>query len=426
MLDRTLQPNFGKIESIDLMEPKVRHLDNGIPVFSIDAGEQEVLKVELVFDAGTASSDKLLVASSTVKLLTEGTEKRSAQEIAEDMDFYGAHLQTEIGHDDGSLVLYTLSKHLKNTIGTLAETYAEANFPERDLETFLLKHKQELLVNEEKVGYLSARVFGTALFGEGHPYGRSAYSKDYEAVTRNDLVDFHAANLQGRIKYIFLAGKLDGDTIQLLNTYFGQTSRQPIPSTEVTVSPQDERTFHVEKAGAVQNAIKIGRVLFNRTHPDYIGMQILSTVLGGYFGSRLMDNIREDKGYTYGIRAGMVSLKHSGYFTISTEVGSDVCAPALTEIYREIERLRKELIPLHELELVRNYMLGSVLKSIDGPFHISEKWKGYIQYGLGMDAHHDLVKQIRTITSERLRELANQYLQPNDLVQVTAGSKFQD
>lgn len=426
MLDRTIQPGFGKIERIDLMEPKLRHLENGIPVFSIDAGEQEVLKVELVFDSGTASSDKLLVASTTVKLLTEGTEQRSAQEIAEAVDFYGAHLQTEIGHDDGSLTLYTLSKHLKNTIGTLAETYTEANFPDREVETYLLKHKQELLVNEEKVGYLSAREFGTALFGEGHPYGRSAFASDYDAVTRNDLVDFHQTNLQGRIKYIFLAGKLGADTHNLLNTHFGKGPRIEIPTTEVSVASQSGRTFHIEKAGAVQNAIKIGRVLFNRTHSDYIGMQILSTVLGGYFGSRLMDNIREDKGYTYGIRAGMVSLQHSGYFTIATEVGADVCTPALTEIYREIERLRKELIPTHELELVRNYMLGSVLKSIDGPFHVSEKWKGYIQYGLGMEAHHDLVHQIRTITAERLRELANKYLQQGDLVQVTAGAKFQD
>ncbi|TNF32102.1 MAG: insulinase family protein, partial [Bacteroidetes bacterium] len=173
-----------------------------------------------------------------------------------------------------------------------------------------------------------------------------------------------------------------------------------------------------------QNAIKIGRVLFSRTHPDYIGMQILSTVLGGYFGSRLMANIREDKGYTYGIRAGMVSLEHSGYFSISTEVGADVCKAALEEIYLEIEKLRKQLIPTGELELVKNYMLGSVLKSLDGPFQISDKWRGYLQYGLGMEAHHDLIHQIRTITSERLLELANTYLQRNQLVQVTAGAKI--
>lgn len=424
MLDRTLQPDFGKVESIDLIEPKVQHLDNGIPVFSIDAGEQEVLKVELVFDAGSSTSQKMLVGSSTMKLITEGTTKRSAQELAEAVDFFGAYLRTEIGHDDSALVLYTLSKHLKNTIGTLAEVYSDANFPERELSTFLLKNKQELLVNEQKVSYLCAKGFSAALFGSDHPYGRSAGAEHYDALTQTDLVEYHRHHIKGRVKYIMLAGKLGDDTLQLLNDAFGNSNREEISKTSVSVAASGVKEIHIDKVGAVQNAIKIGRVMFSRTHPDYIGMQILSTVLGGYFGSRLMSNIREDKGYTYGIRSGMVSLEHSGYFTISTEVGADVCKAALTEIHLEIEKLRKELIPIGELELVKNYMLGSVLKSIDGPFDILEKWRGYLQYGLGAEAHHDLIHQIRTITSERLRELANTYLKREDLIQVTAGAKF--
>lgn len=424
MLDRTTQPDFGKVESIDLMEPKVRHLDNGIPVFSIDAGEQEVLKVELVFDAGSSSSEKILVASSAIKLMTEGTEKHTAQQLAEAVDFYGAYLKTEIGYDDSSLVLYTLSKHLPNTIGTLAETYGLANYPQEELKTYLLKNKQELLVNEQKVSYLCARAFGNALFGDQHPYGRSATTPDYEQLTRNDLVNFHQKYLKDRVKYILLAGRLDDHTLPMLNTAFGNSKREAIAKTAVAIVDTGNSSVHVDKPDAVQNAIKIGRVLFSRTHPDYIGMQILSTVLGGYFGSRLMANIREDKGYTYGIRAGMVSLEHSGYFSISTEVGADVCKAALEEIYLEIEKLRKQLIPTGELELVKNYMLGSVLKSLDGPFQISDKWRGYLQYGLGMEAHHDLIHQIRTITSERLLELANTYLQRNHLVQVTAGAKI--
>ena len=421
MLDRVIQPSFGKIDSIELQEPKVFHLSNGLAVFCIDAGEQEVLKVELIFGAGTATAGKLLVGSSTINLIKEGTSKRTAAEIAESVDFYGAYLQADVIHEESALSLITLNKHLKSTLPTLAEVYADATFPEREFETYVLKHQQELMVNQEKVSYLCSKAFSAALYGENHPYGRSAEIDSYNALIRDDLVEFHSNNIKGRIKYILVSGKLREDTLELLEKQFGSDQRLKSPKTELKFAKAEASKVHVEKAEAVQNAIRIGRILFNRNHPDYIGMQILATVLGGYFGSRLMSNIREDKGYTYGVGAGLVSLQNSGYLTISTEVGADVCDAAVNEIFFEIERLRKDLIPVSELDLVRNYMLGSILKTVDGPFNIGAKWRAYLKYDLSVDEHHKLVQRIKTITSERLRELAQQYLQPEDLTLVTAG-----
>lgn len=420
MLDRTQFPAFGKIDKIDLLEPKVQHLDNGLPVFSIDAGAQDLLKVELVFSAGTAN-DKTLTASSTFKLLTEGTSKRTAAEIAESVDFYGAHIQNEVSHDESSLSLFTLNKHLGNTTGTLSEVYTEPSFPEREVETYALKSQQEMLVNQEKVSYLASKAFSATLFGAQHPYGRSAEVSDYESLNRKRLSDFHQQYIQHRVRYILVSGKLNDQTLVELNAHFGQTSRLDAAEHVIVLKKPKEQRVHIEKVNAVQNAVRIGRVLFSRTHADFVGMQMLCTVLGGYFGSRLMANIREDKGYTYGINAGLVSLKSSGYLSISTEVGDSVCDAAINEIYFEIERLRKDLIPTKELELVRNYMLGSVLKSIDGPFNIASKWKGYIKHNLGMEAHHDLIRQIKTMTPEQLRILANKYLQREELILITAG-----
>ncbi len=422
MLDRKKQPAFGRIEEINLLEPEVVHLDNGIPVLCVNAGTQDVLKVELMFDAGSSTASKKLIASTANKTLVEGTEKRSAQEIAESADFYGAYLRTELTQDEASISLYTLNKHLKNTLPTLQEVYAEPTFPERELETFLMKSRQEMLVNQEKVGYLAAKAFSAALFGEDHPYGRSAHLEDYANISRSELVDFHGNRVKNRIKYIIVSGKLSDDAIPALNSQFGEEQRISPGQVSVPDSTIETRLSHVEKANAVQNSIKVGRRLFNRTNQDFIGLQVLATVLGGYFGSRLMANIREDKGYTYGIGAGLVSLKNGGYLSISTEVGADVCTAALSEIYLEIEKLRKNLIPSSELELVKNYMLGSILKSIDGPFDIATKWKGYMKYGFGIDAHYNLIHQIKTITPERLRELANTYLQREDLIQITAGA----
>lgn len=425
MIDRVKEPSFGKIDTISLMEPTVQHLSNGLPVFSVNAGAQDVLKIELVFGAGTSTPNKLLVGSSAINLMKEGTAKRTAAEIAEAVDFYGSYLQTEIAHEESSLSLYTLNKHLGKTLPTLAEVYSEPAYPEREFETYVLKNQQEMMVNQQKVGYLGSKAFSAALFGEKHPYGRSAGIPDYGSLNRSDLVEFHQKFIKDKILYIIVSGKLADDTLSRLEEHFGKHSREALQERPMEFLDVEAKTVHATKEDAVQNAIRIGRVLFNRTHPDFVGMQILATVLGGYFGSRLMSNIREDKGYTYGIGAGVVSLKRGGYLSISTEVGADVCQAALNEIYFEIERLRKDLIPNSELELVRNYMLGSVLKSIDGPFQIAGKWKSYLKYGLGIETHHELIHRIKTITPERLRELAQTYLQKDDLKQVTAGQPLQ-
>lgn len=425
MLDRTIEPAFGKIDTIDLIEPTVYHLQNGTSVFCINTGTQDILKIELVFNAGSCSSDKLLVGSSAVNMMKEGTTTRTAAEIAEAVDFFGAYLEAEVSHEESSLALFTVNKHLPSVLPILADVFMNAEYHERDFETFVLKGQQEILVNQEKVSYLCAKGFSAALYGENAPYGRSANPEDYAKLKREELQAFHADHIKGRPKYIMVSGKLNDDTLKLIDQVLGDTPRSNVPLSETPVSISAASKVHITKPDAVQNAIRIGRVLFNRTHPDFVGMQILATVLGGYFGSRLMANIREDKGYTYGIGAGIISLNQSGYLSISTEVGADVCKAALDEIYFEIERLRKDLVSHSELELVKNYMLGSILKSLDGPFHIAAKWKSYMRYGLAADAHHDLVHRIKTITPERLRELAHKYLQKEDLTQVTAGKPFE-
>lgn len=426
MLDRATAPQFGTIKDVSLIEPTIHHLDNGIPVFSVNTGIQEVTKVELVFDAGTATASRTLVASTTTKLLTSGTSNKTAAEIAESVDFFGAYLQAETSHDDCSLNLFTLSKYLPQTLPILAEVYTDVVFSEKEITTHLSQSQQQMLVNREKVSYLGAKAFAAAMFGKHHPYGRSASVADYDSITRNELVGFYQNHVKGGVKHIIVAGKLSKNTIAQLNDAFGNTEqKEPSPSS-FDIGPNTPTTVHAEKADAVQNSIKIGRVLFNRKHPDFIGLQVLTTVLGGYFGSRLMTNIREDKGYTYGIGSGMVSMKNSGYLSISTEVGADVCQAAVDEIFKEIGLLRKEHIPIGELELVRNYMLGSILKSVDGPFAIADKWKTYLRYEMGINSHHNLIHQIQTITPERLRDLANTYLQRDDMAVVTAGKAMQD
>jgi zinc protease len=423
MLDRTIAPAFGKLDHFALREADINHLSNGIPVYAIEAGTQEVLQVQVVIPAGKVSGERKLVAAATATLMEEGTELRSGAAIAEAVEYFGAQLQADTDEDETTFSLYTVNKYLYDTLPILSEVCTRPAFPEEELNIYIRNQRQTAEVNEQKVGHLANRAFKGVLFGSEHPLGRSASPADYETLTREDLTAHFQHRLRGNISQIMVAGKLTSDTIGLLDRQFGEM--EWLPNVHHAKPDEASSAMHqqVERQGAVQNALRVGRVLFNRNHPDFVGMQFLSTVLGGYFGSRLMANIREDKGFTYGVNANLFGMRHAGHLTISTEVGADVSEAALAEIFKEMALLRNEAVGRKELETVRNYLLGVMLKGLDGPFAMSAKWRGYLKYGVGTDAHDDTLRQIDAMTPERLLELANRYLREEDMSVVTAGVK---
>ncbi len=423
--DRKLAPGYGMPDQVAITEASDAKLENGIPVFKIDAGSQELVRIEVVFpSAGAADQPAPLIASSVNDMLEEGTVNYTSSAFAEQMDYYGAFLQTETTLDFSSVCLFSLNKHLPHTLPLLEELIKNATFPEEEFQTFIRNRKQKFLTDEAKVGNVSRKKFVQLLFGDEHPYGHYQSATDFEATRRPMLIDFHSRSYNAKACHIVVSGKIDPTLDNLLGKHFGnnwKNSSIQLPMVNARMHSAEGRFHFVEKKDAVQSAIRIGRVLFNKTHPDYFGMMVLNTVLGGYFGSRLMSNIREDKGYTYGIGSGMVSLKQAGYFFISTEVGVDVCKLALEEIYKEIDRLRNEPISEEELNLVRNYMLGTFLRSADGPFALADKFKGIYDYGLDYSYYKRYVSTIKNIRAEDLQKLANKYLRDEDLVQLVVG-----
>ncbi|HXC04561.1 MAG TPA: pitrilysin family protein [Bacteroidia bacterium] len=423
--DRKSAPAYGMPDQVLIPEAAISKLDNGIPVFKIDAGSQELARIEVIFPAAGATAQTVpMLASAVNDMLEEGTFNYTSSAFAEELDYYGAFLQTETTLDFSSVCLFTLNKHLPHTLALLQEVIQNVSFPEHEFQTFIRNRKQKFLTDEAKVGNVSRKKFVQILFGDEHPYGHYQSESDFDAVNRDLLIQFHAGTYSSNACHIVASGKMDPALDKLLAAHFGtawKNSHVQPALVNARMHPVQGRFHFVEKKDAVQSAIRIGRVLFNKTHPDFLGMMVLNTVFGGYFGSRLMSNIREDKGYTYGIGSGMVSLKQAGYFFISTEVGVDVCKPALEEIYKELARLRTELIPAEELDLVRNYMLGTFIRSADGPFALADKFKGVYDYALDYSYYQTYVKTIRTITSVDLMALANTYLKEEDMVQLVVG-----
>ncbi|MDG1475672.1 MAG: pitrilysin family protein [Vicingaceae bacterium] len=423
MLDRKKAPKFKQVDNIHFLDVVKTTLDNGIEFNYINGGSQDIVKIDFIFDAGNLYQKKPLIASSTNQLIKEGTENYTALEISEGIDLYGAFFEVENSYDTATLTLYTLTKHLTNVLPFVKEVILRPSFSETEFEIYKNNAIERFKINLEKVSFIARKNFMSAIFEENHPYGSNVEIKDYENLQITDIKNFYKENYNLNNCRILASGKVDKTVISILNNAFGEKKISPKqPNKESTTSKLKEGSFHyTNKENALQSAIRIGRIFPNKLHKDYYGLQILNTVLGGYFGSRLMSNIREDKGYTYGIGSGIMSLKNAGYFFISTEVGSHVTKNALTEIYKEIEILRTEEIPTEELDLVKNYLLGQLLKSCDGPFSMGAMFENTHEYGLDYSFYNNYIKTIKEITPKTLLVLGVKYFNKSDLTEIVAG-----
>ncbi|RZK80366.1 MAG: insulinase family protein [Pedobacter sp.] len=424
MLNRALAPESKQVQEINFIQPLRQHLDNGIPVFTINAGQQELVRVEFIFQNVNWDSSKPLKALTVSHLINNGTPSLSAKDIADQVDYYGAFLQTEYGADQCSIKLYTLNKHLASVLPILYSILNESSFPEQELAIFVQNQKQSLAVSLKKNDFLARKQFANALFGDT-TYGSNIDASDYESVLREDLLAYFKAAYKPENCTIFIAGKFEDGEYNILNSIIGKDWANDAISQKnsFVFSGKPGSEVVIEKPDALQSAIRMGMLSIKRDHSDFAGFQVLNCLLGGYFGSRLMSNIREDKGYTYGIGSGVVSLQDAGYFFIATEVGADVCANALTEIEKEINLLKSEVVPEEELDLVRNYMIGSLLGSLENAFSHADKFKNLYFSGLDYGYYERYINTVKTITPDELRKLAHTYLNYEDFTKVIAGKK---
>lgn len=423
-LNRKQQPEFQNIENINIPVPKKINLDNGIGTYIINAGTQDIIKIDVTFEAGNWYQEKPLIAMIVNKMLIEGTLKLNSQQIAEKLDFYGAFIHTDPTKDFAVITLYTLKKYLPETIRIFEDIIKNPIFPENELQIFLNKKKQQFQIELEKVTNIARREFIEQLFGENHPYGKKTYIYDYDKVTRDDILEFHKKFYHSENCKIMLSGKINDSDISLINQYFGnknwKAKTNAISINHKIVDVPKPETF-VEKEDVTQSAIRLGKIMINQDHPDYHKLNVVCTILGGYFGSRLMKSIREEKGYTYGISSVLIPFKNATYLVISSEVGANVTKDAITDILIEIKKLREQEVSQEELSLVQNYMVGNLLRSFDGPFEISSAFKNIIDLELETDFYNKAFEALKTITPDEIKNLANKYFHEEALIKTIAG-----
>ncbi len=423
-MDRTKQPEFHGIKNINYTKAIHSSLKNGIPLYTLKARSEEVIKLDLLFEAGTWYQKSSLIASFTNSLLGEGTTEMSSAEISEKLDFYGAYLYANTEKDLASVSLFCQSKHFAEVIKILADIVKNPIFSDEEFSTLLNKRKEQFLVESGKVKTIAHKEFQKVIFGNNYPYGNYAELNDFVLLQRTDLLEFYNSYYHSNNCRIIISGYVEDKTIELLDKHLGQNDWQRekiIGKNDFTLTSSENKMYVIEKKDSVQSAIRVGKLLFNKTHPDYMRTQVLNTVLGGYFGSRLMTNIREDKGYTYGIGSMLGSLLHAGFFTIITETGSEYAAKTIDEIKYEMQKLQTKKISSSELDRVKNYMLGELVRSFDGPFEMSDSFKSLLEYDLSYDYIDKFIETIQVTSPDELIDLANKYLDFDTMKVVVVG-----
>jgi zinc protease len=424
MLNRKTAPEITDAVKFQLSLPPHRKisLSNGVEVYLVDMGTVDTLMMNVVFYAGNCYESENLVAGATNFMLKSGTRTKTAYQVNDFFEYHGAYLNRQSGHETAELTLHCMKKHFADLLPVVSELIADSVFPEEELGIYKKNMQQRLQVNLRKNDFVAGRLIDTYLFGPNHPYGRYSSLEEYDALNITGIKEFYNKYyLNGRC-LIFIAGPLPADIQKLVEVNFGSLplhgSARP-ETLNAQIIPAKEKKYRITNdPESVQGAIRLARNFPNRHHPDFQKMQVLNNILGGFFGSRLMANIREDKGYTYGIHSYLTNLIQESAIMISTEAGKDVTEETIREVYLEMKNLCSETVSEDELKTTKNFMIGTLLGDLDGPFQVAGRWKSLVLNDLTEDYFYRGIETIRNIQPEELQELANKYLDANDFYEL--------
>ncbi|MFK7969761.1 MAG: M16 family metallopeptidase [Bacteroidia bacterium] len=426
MLDRTIPPQPGPLVHRPLPAFEHTGLNNGIPVFLLPYGTVEMAEVQVVFKAGKAFQSKVGLASYTARMLSEGTEQYTSQQLAERLDEHGSWIHHDMGAEFVAVNLTSLVEDLPNTLPFLAEVLMKPTFPEEEFTKLMQRSMQSLQVQQEKTAPIARRTFGHKLYGESHPYGMNLGPDELALLKLDDLKAYYQSNLQSGNCFITVTGRFDRKVImEQLESVFADWTWKDAPniSSNADIIPLGEQGFvHVHREGP-QSTVRVGHLGVGRNDPDYYGLEVLTTALGGYFGSRLMKNIREEKGYTYGIYGAWAANRNYGHFVAQADVANEYVEDTLAQIKLEMKRLQDKPLEAQELALLQNYMLGKGLRARETPFQLSETLRHSLVYGIPFAEMDRGFEVIQHITADEIRDLAQKHFKPDDMLEVVVGGE---
>ncbi|MFD2784786.1 M16 family metallopeptidase [Hymenobacter rubripertinctus] len=422
MLDRTVAPPVQPLARVTLPAADVFSLPNGARLHVLRNDAQPVVRLQVVFRAGKWYDPTAGVSLLAARMLLEGTRTRTARQIADEVAFYGASLECEQGFDRSTLTLYCLTRHLAPLLPLVQDVLTEPIFPEVELAQVKTRTIQNVRVERQKSSYLASEQFSRNLFGPTYPYGITFNEAVFQNVTSAEVRHFYQQHYNFGQAEIFLCGDVHEEHNALLTDLLGSIAPVAVALTTQALAPANVMPQeYVTLEGSLQSSLRIGRLWPALTHPQTHELQVLVKVLGGYFGSRLMKNIREDKGFTYGIYASVGPREHATSFVIGSDVNAANAKAAVQEVHHELRTLQEELIPESELQTVKNYMSGKFANELSTVFEQCDKYKNLIFFHLPADYYTTFVAKIQAVDSRTLQQLAQHYLSPDSMIEIVAG-----
>lgn len=421
MINRIIPPSIHPIKTAKQILPQRIKINPDNDLFLLDESVEETVKIDFIWEAGIKFENKKIESTLTNALIFSGTNELNSKEIADKIDSYGGYVNQTINKDQAGFTVFGLQKHIDNILEIVFNSFNKVQFNNDEIGKLITIQKKQFEISLEKVSTHARQLFLSDIFGESHPYGSKVELKDFNKIKQQDLIDFFKINYRIKKPNMFYVGKLKDTTKQIISSWTAQFKHSNVVIDFPEIINAKPTKEHFEKDGAIQTAIRVGRIAINRSHTDYFKFQVLNTVLGGYFGSRLMANIREDKGYTYGIGSGISVLDNGAYFFISTEVAKEVKDETIKEIYIEINKLKSELIPESELTKVKSYMLGQFLNNSDGTMAMMENFKNIYFNNLSEEYYTDFINAINDCTAKQLMEMANKYFIESEFTEISYG-----
>ena len=432
-VDRTRPPALGSAPTLRLLPVQTATLPNGLVLAVVEMHKVPVVDVSLVVDAGSVDDPADLpgLATFTANMLDEGAGRRSALEISEEADFLGADLSTGAGFDVASVSLHVPKRQLGPALDLMADVVLRPVFADSEITRQRDLRRTQILQQRDQPVAMAALAFPAIVFGSQHPYGRPLGGTEASTalLDRAQVAQFYRTYYRPQNTKLLIVGDITlAEAQALVAARFGSWARETTPAAPppaAPAAPAARTIFLVDKPGAAQSVIRIGNVGVPRSSADFFPLQVLNTILGGSFTSRLNQNLRETHGYTYGANSQFAMRRMAGPFQAGASVQSAKTDSSLIEFMRELRRIRDEAVPQAELDKAKAYITLGLPGDFETTQAAAGRYRDLLAYGLPLDYYASYMERINAVTAADVQRVARQYVDLDHFVIVVVGDRSQ-
>ncbi|HLF19212.1 MAG TPA: pitrilysin family protein [Bacteroidota bacterium] len=427
-VDRSKKPTPGPTPPLGLPNIQRAVLKNGLKVMLVEYHQVPMVQFNLVLATGTTADPdgKPGTANLTTRMIDEGTEKRTALQVADELDFIGASISASTTYDGSFVNLQTLKEHVSTALDICSDVLLHATFPQKEFDRIKKDALTSLIQQKDQPVIIANKIFASKLYGDGHPYGRPSDGNEASVnkITIDDLKAFYGAYFEPNNATLIVVGDVSlSELVPMLERTLGLWKSKPAVETPLPQPSGEGKAaiYLIDKPQAAQSQIRVGQVGLSRNTVDYFPVTVMNTILGGGFSSRLNWNLREQKGYTYGTGSGFQFRKGAGPFSTSGGFRTNVTDSSVMETLKEIKRLRDEEVSETDLRFAKDFLTRSVARAFETPGQIAGQLANLVLYGLPDNYFDTYIQNIEKVTADDVKRVAEKHLKPENMLIVAVG-----